>query len=72
MKRYLSAVILLVGLFGSVTAAQQDSTINGPRLVFNESTYDFGEILPDTVVNYTFGFSNAGNDTLRISTVYSS
>ena len=72
MKRYLGSVLLLVGLFVLGAAAQQDSTITGPRLVFNESTYDFGEILPDTVVNYTFGFSNAGNDTLRISTVYSS
>jgi hypothetical protein len=45
---------------------------SGPRLVFEEETFDFGTIEPGRVVEHVFLFRNAGSDTVFIRNVGSS
>jgi hypothetical protein len=48
------------------------STNSGPRIVFPEPVFDFGRVESGKVVNHTFEFTNAGNQTLEIRDVWTS
>jgi hypothetical protein len=45
------------------------SESNGPRLVFAETTFDFGEVYEGEKVVYRFPFRNAGNEELRLDPI---
>ena len=41
----------------------------GPLMVIEEETFDFGDAEEGTVLTHVFNFKNCGNDTLRIRRV---
>jgi hypothetical protein len=45
------------------------SESNGPRLVFAETTFDFGEVYEGEKVVHRFPFRNAGNEELRLDPI---
>lgn len=71
-------LLLLSLLFGALAAALSGraqtnhlapATNSGPRIVFAQTSYDFGKVESGELVKYSFGFTNAGNQTLQISEV---
>jgi hypothetical protein len=43
--------------------------VNGAEISFNEKVHDFGKVLIDSPLNYTFEFTNSGNKPLVISSI---
>jgi uncharacterized repeat protein (TIGR01451 family) len=68
MKKYLFLVVIL-GLFASAYGQQATSKSNGPVITFDKSTHDFGEIYQGDKVEYTYKFTNTGNEPLLITSV---
>lgn len=64
VRKQILTVILGVLLAG--TAIAQTS---GPRLTWEKSTHDFGDIQAGERVEYTFRFSNTGTEPLIITNV---
>ena len=66
-------VVLFFGLLLLNTAfAQQEADVtvkDGPKIVFAETTHDFGDIEQGDKVNYTFKFTNEGTQPLILSNV---
>ena len=66
-------VVLFFGLLLFSTAFAQeaaDVTVkDGPKIVFSETTHDFGDIEQGEKVNYTFAFTNEGTQPLILSNV---
>lgn len=50
-------------LFGNMALAQ------GAQFSFKEKVHDFGKVLIDSPLNYTFEFTNTGNDPLFITRI---
>jgi hypothetical protein len=46
-----------------------EATIGGPKIMFEQVVYDFGEIGPGTKKTGEFKFTNAGNSLLKITSV---
>jgi hypothetical protein len=71
MKRLLIftlAVALSQAMFGQSTDARNDKP-GGPYLSWEKANYDFGDIAQGEKVEYTFRFSNIGNEPLMITNV---
>ena len=65
MKKIVASFVLLVVLSGvGVLAA--------PQITANESVYQFGSVLEGVVVTHTFVLTNAGDETLVITSVHTS
>src|SRR5262245_12052238 len=62
----LLAVLLLSLGATSGVLAQPAGTAPGPRIQFDESTFDFGEIYQDTDNTHVFGFANVGDAPLTV------
>ena len=61
---------LIFGVFIFASAiAQENTPANGPQIVFEESTHDFGEIRQGDKVEHVFTFENSGTEPLIISNV---
>ena len=63
-----SKINILVLLFTSLSCAQ----LIGPKLVIQQTSHDFGDILQGEKVTHTFVISNSGGDVLKISDVRAS
>lgn len=65
---FFSFLILALASF-----AQEDKVFdepaNGPKIVFQESSFDFGDITQGDVVEHVFTFENTGNQPLILSNV---
>ena len=65
MKRVLASMALLVVLSGVAVLA-------APRITVDSSVYEFGTVVEGVVVTHTFVLTNAGGETLAISSVRTS
>jgi len=63
-----SKINFLVLLFTSLSCAQ----LIGPKLVIQQTSHDFGDIVQGEKVTHTFVISNSGGDVLKISDVRAS
>jgi hypothetical protein len=63
----LKYIIVLIAL--PLLAFAQKS---GAKLVFNHESADAGDIVSGQIAEHVFPFVNQGDDTLRITNVYSS
>jgi hypothetical protein len=69
MKKYLLLMVwmgLATSLFAQETSTQN---ANGPVIVFEKKTHDFGDIFQGDKVEETFKFTNAGTAPLIITNV---
>ncbi|MCG3120499.1 MAG: hypothetical protein ALAOOOJD_03240 [bacterium] len=74
LKRIFSlALISAMALLGNSVLAQ-DSTkaLQGPKIKFVETNFDFGKAAQNTAVKHVFKFKNVGTDTLKIAQVKTS
>ena len=65
---FISTALVLMLLPGTLFA-QNSVPTSDAILVFEEETYDFGEVNNDTVLTHVFKFQNTGTDTLFIKGV---
>ena len=65
--KYL-ATMLLAGL-AFFASAQEEEPMTGPKIVFAEKSYNFGDISQGEKVEHIFEFENAGNEPLILSDV---
>lgn len=49
--------------------ANNGSAIKGPKIKFEETSFDFGTVAQGTAVKHVFKFKNVGTDTLKIEKV---
>jgi uncharacterized repeat protein (TIGR01451 family) len=68
MKKYLFLVVIL-GVFASAYSQTPAQKSNGPVITFEKSTHDFGEMVQGDKVEYTYKFTNTGNEPLLITSV---
>jgi len=71
VKKYKRTFMLLFTavLFGGASVLQAQEK---PKIVFDNSKYDFGQLKQQTTAEHIFSFKNEGVDTLRIIRVKSS
>lgn len=69
-KRYIMA-IFLIGMGTNIFAQDISATdpVAGPRMVFKETAFDFGEVEEGEIATHIFKFRNIGTDTLYIKKV---
>lgn len=67
MKRWVVLLVLLLA-FAS-TGAQTPVPPVGPEITWEESTFDFGEVLQGDRLEHTFKFTNTGSAPLLITNV---
>ena len=65
--KYL-ATLLLAG-FAFLATAQEEEPMTGPKIVFTEKSYNFGDITQGEKVEHVFEFENTGNEPLVLSDV---
>ena len=65
--KYL-ATILLAG-FAFLASAQEEEPMTGPKIVFSEKSFNFGDITQGEKVEHVFEFENVGNEPLILSDV---
>jgi hypothetical protein len=69
MKKYLFLVVIL-SLFASAYAQQANAQkSSGPVITFEKSTHDFGDMVQGDKVEWTYKFTNTGNEPLLITSV---
>ena len=68
MKKYLFLVVIL-GFFASTYGQTNAQKANGPVITFDKSTHDFGDMVQGDKVEYTYKFTNTGNEPLLITSV---
>lgn len=66
-RNQLHVLLLIIMAFIGGTAYAQEK--NGPRFVFEEDTYNFGDIQQGKKVEHIFSFKNSGNQPLAISNI---
>jgi hypothetical protein len=69
MKRTLGVLILMVVFVSSYGQEAVDDNAPGPRVVFVEDAFNFGDIQQGDKVEHTFEFENAGDEPLILSNV---
>ncbi|WP_258097843.1 DUF1573 domain-containing protein [Marinoscillum pacificum] len=72
MRVLASLFILFVGFGVVAQSADEQTDLNGPKIAFVESSYNFGEIKQGEVVTHVFKYENTGNEALVISNVRTS
>ena len=64
-------VLLFVMFFGfslmSVAQSEEKKTTNGPEITFEETVFDYGEIMLNSDGTHEFEFTNTGNEPLILS-----
>ena len=71
LRRIISALALALALALTATA-QQDAGAKpgeGPKLVIESTTHDFGEVKPGSPLRYSFKVKNTGKGDLLIQSV---
>jgi hypothetical protein len=68
MKKYLFLVVIL-GFFASAFGQANAQKASGPVITFEKSTHDFGEMVQGDKVEWTYKFTNTGNEPLLITSV---
>ncbi len=68
MKRSL---ILVLGIFVALfaVAQNQEAEKKGPKIVFEETSFDFGDIFQGDQVEHVFTFENSGTEPLILTNV---
>ena len=64
--------ILFVLILGTVFAQEPpvfEEPINGPKIVFSENRYEFGDIIQGDIIEHVFEFTNSGNAPLVLQDV---
>ena len=69
--RILASLFILGLGFGVMAQSTDDESevVSGPKITFQESTYEFGEINQGDKVSHVFTYENTGNEPLIISDV---
>src|ERR1041385_3619034 len=75
--RSMLLCLSLAALAGTLSAAEPQSSTpdslppikTGPRIQFDNTTYDFGKIDAGTIVKHSYIFTNTGNQVLEIKSV---
>lgn len=66
--KYLAS-LLFIGLAFFASAQEDEAPMTGPKIVFAEKSYDFGNIKQGDRVEHVFEFENTGNEPLILSDV---
>lgn len=61
--------LLLAFVVVAVVSYAQDAKPAGPVITWEQSTHDFGDIYQGDKVEYTYAFTNSGNEPLIITNV---
>lgn len=70
MNKFISVIVVILVLLLQANLFGQDSNgTSNVKIVFEEETFDFGEVSSDTVLTHVFEFENSGTDTLFIRSV---
>lgn len=69
MKRIFGVIMLMAVFISSYGQEVAEETEAGPRIVFIEDAFDFGDIQQGDKVEHTFEFENAGSEPLVLSNV---
>jgi len=71
LKRIISALALMLALALTATARQEAGAkpAEGPKLVIESTTHDFGEVKPGSPLRYSFKIKNTGKSDLLIQSV---
>ncbi len=66
----LPLLLLATAVLGSCNKnSRMEVTEDKAEIVFDSLSYDFGEVLPDTLTSYDFVFHNIGATTLHLTSV---
>ena len=69
-KFYCSILfVLIVGTLFAQEPAVFEEPINGPKIVFSEDRYEFGDIIQGDIIEHVFEFTNSGNAPLVLQDV---
>ena len=69
-KFYCSILfVLIVGTLFAQESAVFEEPKNGPKIVFSENRYEFGDIIQGDIIEHVFEFTNSGNAPLVLQDV---
>ena len=68
----LGLIAIFAIMFSVVNNSKLAASINGPRIMFDETKHDFGKVPQGPQVQYVFKFTNKGNQSLHIEKVQAS
>jgi hypothetical protein len=68
----ISYVVIFAMLVFSVHLLSADDSAKGPKIEFEESSFDWGTVQQGSQVKHIFKFKNVGSDTLKIDRVKTS
>jgi hypothetical protein len=69
MKKLLQVIALFILSAPVVSFAQDNKKTDGPQMVFQEESHDFGAIKEGVIAEYTFKFTNTGTQPLILTDV---
>lgn len=69
---FLGIIAIFAIMFSVVNNSKLAASINGPRIMFEETKHEFGKVPQGPQVQYVFKFTNKGNQTLHIEKVQAS
>ncbi len=61
--------VLFVGTAFAQESAVFEEPVNGPKIVFSEDRYEFGDIIQGDIIEHVFEFTNSGNAPLVLQDV---
>ncbi len=68
----LGLIAIFAIMFSVVNNSKLAASINGPRIMFEETKHEFGKVPQGPQVQYVFKFTNKGNQSLHIEKVQAS
>jgi hypothetical protein len=70
MRKMFVAILAMVVISGAMAQTQaKTEKVSGPKIAFEKSTHDFGDIFQGDRVEHVFKFKNTGNDHLMLTNV---
>jgi len=67
--KYIASLLFFVVVFTMTAQENAEEPLTGPKIVFAESSFDFGEIVQGDRVEHVFEFENVGTEPLILSNV---